>query len=185
MEQKRWDAFMLFTRRFMCVSAASVLAGCANTYTRPEVGIGQAQRLSRQTSVYVALPADGRYGGKVYAGSGAEVARMMSAAFAKQAQRVAQAERIDPKETALQSARARGMEYVAITTISHWENRATAWSGLPDRAEVIVEVLRTEDGSMVAKSVIGGRSTSVTLANIHPQDVLRAPLDAYVASLFA
>ncbi len=177
---------MIFTRRSVLIASSALLAGCGGSYSRPAAGV-QARRLSSQASFYVAMPSDGRYGSRVYSGSGATVVQMVRGALLKQARRVEVGNAVETQDAALQSARAKGLNYAVVPTITHWEQRRTGWSGMPSRVEMILEVVDVGSGELVAKNTIGGNSTSVTFSwrSTHPEDVLREPLETYVASLFA
>jgi Domain of unknown function (DUF4823) len=77
-----------------------------------------------------------------------------------------------------------GADYELVPAITHWEDRATEWSGKPDRAEVVVSVYDACSGALVDRTSVGGRSSWFALGGDRPQDVIPGLLNAYVASLF-
>ena len=85
----------------------------------------------------------------------------------------------------LAAARSGGFNYLVAPAIAHWEDRATEWSGRPDRIEIELRTLRTSDGATVALASIEGRSRWATMGGDSPEDLLAEPISAYVEWLFA
>jgi hypothetical protein len=160
-------------------------AGCANSYTiaRP-TGQTAPAALSRDGSVYVSLPEDGRYGDTVYNGSGADAARSVAAAFSSQVARVEQAAQVGAPETGLSHAADNRFTYFVDTSILHWEDRATHWSGRPDQMTLKLVVFDAASRRVLDTVTISGRSKWATFGGDHPQDLLREPLATYAAELF-
>ncbi len=73
---------------------------------------------------------------------------------------------------------------MVTTEILHWEDRATEWSGRPDRVEVQISVYDTSTREEVASSSYSGKSKWATFGGDHPQDLLSEPTDNYVRSLY-
>ena len=74
--------------------------------------------------------------------------------------------------------------YYVAPEILHWEDRATEWSGRPDRIEVQISIYDVNMQTEIASSVITGKSAWATFGGDHPQDLLPEPTNAYVASLY-
>jgi len=165
------------------VTALAVLAGCADRH-RIERVVEAQQTLSPAASAYIAVPENGRYGSKAYDSSGRMASSIIAAAFMRRLVRVEQAARTENYDEALAAARKNGATYLVVPDILHWEDRATEWSGKPDRAEVRIKVIDTASERLLASGLISGRSGLATLGGDHPQDLLPQPTEEYVRSLF-
>ena len=168
----------------MAVSALTLLVGCADTHQLVRQGNSNNIKLSASDSVYVAISRDGVYGDNVYKGSGATTSEILLASFAKRAEKVEEAQSYQSYDDSLNVARSEHFRYVVVPTILHWEDRATAWSGIPDRVEVKVSVVDVSTGKPVASAIISGKSGLATFGGDHPQDLLPKPVEEFVASLY-
>jgi len=163
------------------LACAAILAGCASTYTSTPV-VQPGVKLDPAKSVIIATPANGEYGNTVYANSGKMTANAVRVAFSRFATNTA----ISPECRDLgcmEKTQAQPYDYYVIPEILHWEDRATEWSGIPDRLEVKLSIL---DGKKkeIATTIITGKSKWATLGGDHPQDLLPEPLNKYVESLY-
>jgi Domain of unknown function (DUF4823) len=75
-------------------------------------------------------------------------------------------------------------EYYVEPEILRWEDRATEWSGKPDKIEIKISVYNARLGTEVASSVLSASSKWATFGGDHPQDLLPEPLTKYVESLY-
>jgi hypothetical protein len=101
--------------------------------------------------------------------------------------RVERAERgavVESFEEALASARARDFRYAVLPVISHWEERATEWSGIPDRVAIKIHVADVATGEVIDSADVSGKSRWLTFGGDHPEELLPSPIDDYVSSLF-
>jgi hypothetical protein len=161
---------------------SSLLCGCVHTYEISKHR--QNLNLKRDGSAYVAVPADGRYGDILYHGSGATTAQMVAGAFAKHLNRIHVADNAESFDTAFESSKKGNFDYLILPQIFHWEDRATEWSGLPDRIEVKIQIVDTVNSSTLDSVIIKGKSRWATFGGDHPPDLLPKPLNHYVDSLF-
>lgn len=74
--------------------------------------------------------------------------------------------------------------YYIIPEILHREERATEWSGKPDRIEVKISVYDASNLQELASVIISGKSKWATFGGDHPQDLLPEPIGHYVDSLY-
>jgi hypothetical protein len=74
--------------------------------------------------------------------------------------------------------------YYVEPDILHWEDRATEWSGIPDRIEIKISVYDAISGAELASSIVSGKSKWGTFGGDHPQDLLPEPVNKYVESLY-
>ena len=74
-------------------------------------------------------------------------------------------------------------DYIVIPEILHWEDRATAWTGLPAKVRVSIEIYDSKR-NLLKSAVLSGESTSVTLGSTDPSDLLEEPLSTFFESVF-
>ncbi len=84
----------------------------------------------------------------------------------------------------LQKIKLTGSEYYVIPEILHWEDRATEWSGIPDKIKIQISVYDGQALEKLASTIISGTSRWATFGGDHPQDLLSEPLNRYVESLY-
>ena len=173
-------AIQIFT---VCIALIG-LAGCADTTQLVKLSGDPSSKLDINGSVYISTPKDGIYGSTTYSGSGANTAIILQSAFAKRIRNIEVGRTYEKFEDALDSARKNKSKYLVYPTILHWEDRATEWSGIPDKVEVKVEIINTSSGKTVSSSVVKGKSKWLTFGGDHPQDMLAGPIENYVASLY-
>jgi hypothetical protein len=166
--------------RALCVSLVLMwLSSCTATSSqRDERALESTLEASR--SVLVIIPDDGWYEEQVYAGSGAHTSTSVAEAFADHAPRVEQM-RVPPGRTAHQVALDAGAGYLVIPRITHWEDRATEWSGKRDRIGLTLTLFEPGKQEPLAAVEIEGKSKWATFGGDHPQDLLAKPIRACVA----
>ena len=76
-------------------------------------------------------------------------------------------------------------QYYVVPEILHWEERATEWSGLPDRIELQLSVYEFGMRDNIASTHILGKSKWATFGGDHPQDLLPKPINDFVSSLYS
>jgi hypothetical protein len=158
---------------------AMLTLGCSNTYKMERLPL-EAPTASTGTSlptlrlgdpVVVSKPSDGRYGDKVYAGSGTMVQlALVSCLKSNGLDAVARVEG--------NGAVTGPNKWQVVPTILEWEDRATEWSGLPDRIKVEIRTIDPE-GRPRDVTIVSGSSKWATLGGDHPQDMLAPALAAW------
>jgi hypothetical protein len=138
----------------------------------------------KDQGVYVVTPRDGSYNGKQYTGSGATVANAFSAALSRFASDVIVGEFVESASSAAEAAKSRHCAYVLIPKITRWEDRATEWSGIRDKMELFVKIVNTSDGTVASSAEIKGKSRWATFGGDHPEDLLKEPVEEWVATLY-
>ena len=171
------------TRWILCILAFSA-SGCTASYNTEHLSGDQSVTLDPEKAVYIAVPRDGSYGNTVYNGSGQTTAQSVSIAFSRHAAQVSLADEYGARNDVIELARSEGASYLVWPVITHWEQRATAWSGLPSRMAIRVTVINLETETQLTSSIIEGRSRIMSMTNTHPESLLRDPLRAYVNSIY-
>lgn len=166
------------------ILAAVALSGCVSKY-RVDSYEGPTAHIDKQASFYVTLPADGRYASKVYQGSGVATAQAISSALLVHVSKaMIGANPGEELDSALSQANHRGLSYVFSATILNWEDRATEWSGIPDKLTLKLAIYEAASGKLVSATVTSASSKWGTLGGDHPQDLLMEPIKRFVGPLF-
>lgn len=157
------------------------LTGCVSTY-KNNVLIQNKTKLNPALAVLVGTPLNGAYGGDIYQNSGEATAHAVRSAFMRHANVVEVSEKCSNIECLKVEANSK-YGYLVVPVILHWEDRATEWSGIKDKLEIKMVVYSLE-GVEVAGTIIYGKSKWATFGGDHPQDLLPAPIQNYVQSLY-
>lgn len=167
-------------------SAALLLLGCVHTYEMHSKGGDIPElRLPRETSFFVGVPEDARFGTQVYANSGLMTTQAVVAALSAHARTIRAANAPASIEENLETARSKHLQYLAQPTILHWEERATEWSGKPDRVSVRLELIAVSSEETLDSTVLSGKSKWAAFGGDHPQELLPEPLGRYANAIFA
>jgi len=167
----------------LVLAIAAALAGCSSKY-KSLASEPPTTRFTSDADFYVMLPEDGKYGNKPYPGSGEQTADAIQAALIPRAGRVFRAKKIEELEDAAAFARENDIDYVFQTKILNWEDRATEWSGIPDKISLHFEIYDAKTGEMVASDTSKASSKWGTLGGDHPQDLLPLPIEAFMKASF-
>ncbi|MEN0106370.1 MAG: DUF4823 domain-containing protein [Pseudomonas sp.] len=167
-------------RKLSVVMVAVLASGCTAKYAQNDLAVN-AGKLVSGTPVVIAQPVDGSYDGSAYKASGAMTAAAVRAAFARYSNTVAVSEAC----ANLSCVRAQGgAGYYVVPEILHWEDRATEWSGIPDRIEVKLAIYGPEGEQPLASTIVSGKSKWATFGGDHPQDLLEKPISNFVQAQY-
>jgi Domain of unknown function (DUF4823) len=168
----------------LALSAVAMLcSGCVHTYTLTSISRNAVLRTN--ATALVALPEDGHFEKIPYPGSGRTTGLALSAAFARHLHRVDSTPETAAFAVQLDKARAAKFDYLIVATVVHWEDRATEWSGRPDRIEIEIRTMDAPSGETLALGSVKGKSKWATFGGDSPEDLLAKPLDSYVGWLFS
>ena len=169
--------------RLAVLALLFLVAGCSSKY-RVDAYDGPQGKLPASASFYVSVPQDGAYGQEHYAGSGMMTANEAVASLSRHVGKVRRANVVEETPESLAAARASDCRYLFEPRILHWEDRATEWSGKPDRITLKLTVYEASDGAVVATTVTRASSKWATFGGDHPQDLLPVPIATFVDGLF-
>lgn len=127
---------------------------------------------------------DGSYQHQYYDGSGSMVTSELVKALKAHGSDARAASSHGTLEDYVSHARAASLDYLVIPEIQHWEERATEWSGKPDRIEVELTLVEVASGRTLDRTVVSGKSRWMTFGGDHPQELLPVPLAQYADALF-
>jgi len=170
-------------KRYILLFLSVLLVSCADSHQIMKTSTSTA-KLEKTASAYISVPRDGPYGHINYTGSGATTAQIMLLAFSRYLNRVETGNTYQSYDDALNYAKENNFAYLVFPSILAWEDRATEWSGLPDKVAVKILVVRVSNGTTLDAAIIKGKSGLATFGGDHPQDLLTKPVDKYVKSLF-
>ena len=105
-------------------------------------------------------------------------------AFSKNSNSAETARQYQSFDNALTYAKENNYGYLVFPTILEWEDRATEWSGIPDKASIKIAIINVESGKTMDSAIIKGKSGIATLSGDHPQDLLVKPVAEYVNELY-
>ncbi|MBL8832180.1 MAG: DUF4823 domain-containing protein [Rhodospirillales bacterium] len=162
---------------------AGLMAACSHKYATDAIQPPQ-QRLDRAASIYVMMPENGSYGGTRYAGSGRHVSLVAFSALSKYTAKVSAGETPETLAGARAKAEAAGVAYILEPTILNWEDRATEWSGRPDRITIKLVLWDAKTGLELASSLARASSKWATFGGDHPQDLLPVLMANFVDRLY-
>jgi Domain of unknown function (DUF4823) len=157
-------------------------SGCAASYNQ-QILKSPTSKLERGKGVFISTPKNGWYGKIEYKNSGKMTANTLKAAFFRFSNNIYISEDCFGLKC-LKTMPTEKYAYYIEPDILHWEDRATEWSGIPDRIEVKISIYDAALGAEIASAVISGKSKWTTLGGDHPQDLLPEPVNQYVESLY-
>jgi hypothetical protein len=174
-----------FKMRFLLIISSTIfLVSCTAHFQQIDLTDKPQSKLDSQGKVLVATSQDGRYDTINYSGSGQMTSQVIVTAFARHAKHISITTSCSSIDSCLNDAKNNGQSYLVYPEILHWEERATEWSGKPDRIEVKITLLSVDNGEIIHSAIISGRSKWATLKWDHPQDLLPSPINTYVSSLY-
>lgn len=157
-----------------------LVSGCSAKYMQNDLSVPNS-KLSSGKSLIIATPVNGRYGDDTYQASGEMTANAARAAFARYSNSIT----VSPSCSDIDCLKNhQSFGYYVVPEILHWEERATEWSGLPDRIEIKVAIYDGETFEAVASTIFSGKSKWATFGGDHPQDLLQEPINSYIESLY-
>jgi Domain of unknown function (DUF4823) len=160
------------------------MTGCYTAAYKTDSFNAPPSPLDSALKAYVAIPEDGRYGDELYPGSGNDTASAIIAAISVHG-RAVMAKAYQSHDASLASAKETGSAYLFEPAILHWEDRATEWSGLPDRITIRIDVYDcATDKGLLADAILEAHSSWWTLGGDHPQDLLPKTVGPLVDQLY-
>lgn len=168
--------------KYLLSTAFLVITGCTASYQQSHV-TEVTDKLDPDRGVYIFTPEDGSYNDTEYHSSGEMTANAVKSAFLMHAARVVITDDCSSVKCAV-GINASEFGYFVEPSILHWEDRATEWSGKSDRLEIQLVIYDVATGNELANASLIGKSKWATLGGDHPQDLLKAPIDKYVDSLY-
>lgn len=170
-------------RYYLLLLSSLLIASCADSHQIMRTSQSQI-KISMQSSIYISIPRDGRYGSINYSGSGATVSQVVLFALSKHMNQVETGHEYESFKDALATAKKNKADYLIFPLILEWEDRATEWSAIPDKAAIKISLVKVSTGKTLDSIIIKGKSGLSTFGGDKPQDLLPKPVDDFVNTLF-
>ncbi|MNV61509.1 hypothetical protein D3C71_1540190 [compost metagenome] len=167
----------------LSIAVCVLFAGCTATHQSQRLA-PLAQPLEQSQRVYIAVATDGGYGGKTSPGSGAQAANSLASAFAKRGVSVDVGSQPETRDQAVASADKQAARYAVVPTVLNWEHRATAWSAIPSKLSMRVDVWDARTGVKLDSAVLESKSAALTFLSTGPEMLLQDSIAAYVGTLY-
>ena len=167
-------------RKFLFILVAVVFCGCTSTYKYDLDD--NTPSLEQNKSIAIAVSDDGSYGSDVYTGSGRTLSNEIKLALKPYANRATILRNMSVLDD-FSDEEIEKYDYIVIPEIIHWEDRATAWSGIPDKVEISVEIYNSQR-ELLKSAILQGKSASMTLSTNDPSELLKKPLEIFFKSAF-
>jgi len=169
-------------RVFLAICVMFVGAACSHKYKVDAINAPN-KLIPANSHYYVMLPKDGQYGTTEYIGSSSMVVSAVEAVLTGRSGKVTKAISVESMEEALESAKLSNSDYIFRPIIVHWEDRATEWSGRPDRITMRYTILDAETGDEIASTLARASSKWGTFGGDHPQDLVPETVEAFINSV--
>jgi hypothetical protein len=163
------------TFKTLCLSIIllSMMASCSVTKTiSVNKNFPDTISLNSNASVFIALPNNGSYNGRVYENSGRQTQSHLQYALANYAKNIIIGTNYEQEASAKATAKAQGAQYLFYPVITHWEDCATAWSGIPDRVAVWIKIYDVTSGQLLYNVELYSKSRAVTMVTTDPSNLL-------------
>jgi len=171
-------------KKYALVACLLALSGCVSKYRIDSYAAPNAH-LDKNASFYVTLREGGQYDGTVYPNSAAATAQAPRTALLIHVDKVVVGTtKGEDTASAIAQAKQQGLTNVVQAIILNWEDRATEWSGIPDKITLKMAIYNVQTGATVSSTVTSASSKWGTLGGDHPQDLLPEPTKRFVDPLF-
>lgn len=173
------------SRYTLLILLTLIIVACADSHQLVRSNpTSSNQKFGSSDSFFISVPQNGIYGEKIYQSSGVMTTQILMSSFAKRVREVKTGRSYQSFEDSLLAAKEANSKYLIYPTILEWEDRATEWSGIPDRVSIKVEIINVANGQTVESAIVKGKSGLATLGGDHPQDLLPKPIDEFVGTFF-
>ena len=132
----------LFMKKYYILFFSLVFIGCTSTY-KYNVNNPVDEKLASNKNVAITVSEDGFYGSNFYAGSGRTLSNVIKQEMKPYSSKVMILKNYETLDEIPETELER-YDYFIIPAILHWEDRATSWSGIPDKVEVEIEIFNSK-----------------------------------------
>lgn len=161
------------------------LTGCVTaSYSNPEAKSIAKSSITSKDKFFIAVANEGRYKGIRYKESNVELENAIEKQLSNYVANIICAGHILDLESAKTIAKSKGCSILVFSRILHWEDRATAWSGLSDKIEIRTTIYDLNKNIVLDSFIAEGSSANITFLNDAPSDLLDTPYRRYFDSLF-
>lgn len=135
------------------------------------------------SSYYIMMPKDGIFGNINYGNSGQMLAQVVESKLSPFSSKIVPASNIETRETGFANAAKNNLDYLIEPEILHWEDRATEWSGRPDRITIKYQAFNVKTEDLLISTTRSASSKWASFGGDHPQDLLPVPTEEFISAL--
>jgi hypothetical protein len=157
---------------FSLVIVSMIAVSCTTTYNITGNQGFDKSLIDSNKKIYIALPQDGAYNDNIYQNSGYTVQDKLEMALSKYVNLIVSGYNHESIDDAMNNAISKGASYLFYPTITHWEDRATAMSGIPDRVAIKIVVFDLVKKESIYRTELSAKGTSMTMSTTDPSDFL-------------
>ena len=166
---------------FLLLLCMPLLVSCSSEYNIISYE-NNYQLLRKGAKVLVLTSEDGAYGSETYKGSGLQLSRKIQSVLADY-QCNTQVDLDNNRFKDLEGRDLSEYDYIIVPIITHWEDRATSWSGIPDRISFSLFIYNN-DGSLLTSTDIEAKSAELTILKNDPSELIVPSLQKYFSKVF-
>ena len=166
---------------FVVLLCMSLCVSCSSVYNIVSLD-NNVHFLVKGSNVLVLTSEDGVYGSEVYKGSGLQLSRKIQSVLTEY-QCYTQIDLDNSRFKDLEGRDLSEHDYIIVPIITHWEDRATSWSGIPDRISFSLFIYNNE-GSLLTSTDIESKSAAMTFVNNDPSELIVPSLQKYFSKAF-
>ena len=141
-------------------------------------------KIANSDIIFIAMPRDGGYGNDIVSGSGRTTLSKLQYVLEDYARKIYTGTMYEQLEDCKNTAIEKNAKYLFFPTIVNWEDRATAWSGLPDRVEIKMVIYDLEKDQIVYSTLLRSKGTSVTMKSTDPSELLLDLFGGFVKQIY-
>ena len=167
------------------IFSTALLFGCSDSHQLVPIGKTSKSKIKCEQPVYISVPKDGSYGNTIYNGSGVSVSNSILSVVSHYCGRVETGNEVQSYSDALNYSKKHNFGLLIFPIILEWEDRATEWSGIPDRISIKIQIIDIQMEKTIKSYIINGKSGLATFGGDHPQDLLPEPIKELFKKIFS
>jgi hypothetical protein len=134
--------------------------------------------------IYLNLPRDGRYQGRIYRGSSQTYQELLEINIENYASEILLGEEYENITECADTAKNSNADYLLYSRIINWEDRATAWSGIADTLTIEIEIIELGSGRKIYEAELFGKGKNLTFSSGSPEDLLPGLFEELIKNIF-
>lgn len=157
-----------------------VLSSCTTTMSLQNARADlPPAKIEKDRIICIATVNDGTFNGKIYNGSGHFVLNSFASNLQPFASKIAIVDSKNYDEMAKQM----NAKYIIRPTITHWEPRVAAWSGIPTRVEINVSVYDLAQNKPVAHTNLSIKGRRMTFVSQSAEELTNALVKKFITNI--
>ena len=168
---------------FILMLGVFFVVGCSNSYNYKFLK-EPPSKLRKEVGVFLIIPKDGWYGNKTYNNSGKMTSQALKNEFLNYTSSVHISSECKEINECLKIIPEKKYNYLVLPEIMHWEDRATEWSGKPDKIKIHILIYNIYSKEEICSAMVESKSGLGTFGGDHPQDLLPKSFKLFMNSLY-